>query len=280
VPIVVELVSSDSVVPRSEAVEPCVELSPVDQAALGHLLEQLFGGELVRLLYMSLQVHAHRENNPRVDHGVGARLGIWGEMPRTLYPSSPRARTLDRYGRPGLLCGVGGTKTNEMNWRWDAADVNEVKVHPGDSTGSEVSLAPTLFTTELNHSPRILSHPMASSDQLKAEVRTPSPAAVSPRPDRKWNVRTGSRPSLSLSCRPDHLASPSHQLDTRSQGNAAFSVGDFQVAFEKFKEAIDVDPSNHVLYVPRQPSHSVSRYFLPASCRFSFSRTRLRSRLR
>jgi len=68
-------------------------------------------------------------------------------------------------------------------------------------------------------------------------------------------------PWLALSRRPDHLASPSHQLDTRSQGNAAFSAGDFQVAFEKFKEAIDVDPSNHVLYVPRQPS--VSRDFQP-----------------
>ena len=32
------------------------------------------------------------------------------------------------------------------------------------------------------------------------------------------------------------------------QGNAAFSSGDFQTAFDKFKAAIDVDPSNHVLY--------------------------------
>ena len=32
------------------------------------------------------------------------------------------------------------------------------------------------------------------------------------------------------------------------QGNAAFSAGDFAAAFDKFKDAITIDPSNHVLY--------------------------------
>ncbi len=37
----------------------------------------------------------------------------------------------------------------------------------------------------------------------------------------------------------------------QAQGNAAFSAGDFENAIKFFTQAIEVDPSNHVLYSNR-----------------------------
>jgi len=81
-------------------------------------------------------------------------------MPRTFYPSSLRARrTLDGYGRPGLLCCVGGAKANEMNWRRDAADVNDVKVLPGSHS---LSFSLSLRQAVLPVSYLILCHRLIS----------------------------------------------------------------------------------------------------------------------
>lgn len=48
---------------------------------------------------------------------------------------------------------------------------------------------------------------------------------------------------------------PSHTCllddDTQAKGNAAFAAGDFEAAVQHFTAAIELDPSNHVLYSNR-----------------------------
>lgn len=51
------------------------------------------------------------------------------------------------------------------------------------------------------------------------------------------------------------LSDSSHAHETQAKGNAAFSAGNFEEAITYFTEAIDVDPSNHVLYSNRSASY-------------------------
>ncbi len=41
----------------------------------------------------------------------------------------------------------------------------------------------------------------------------------------------------------------------QAQGNKAFQAGQFEEAIKHFTEAINLDPSNHVLYSNRSASH-------------------------
>jgi stress-induced-phosphoprotein 1 len=49
--------------------------------------------------------------------------------------------------------------------------------------------------------------------------------------------------------------------ELKALGNKAFSSGDFKTAVEKFSEAIDLDPSNHVLYSNRSASFASLRNY-------------------
>ncbi|RKO90553.1 hypothetical protein BDK51DRAFT_17541, partial [Blyttiomyces helicus] len=54
-------------------------------------------------------------------------------------------------------------------------------------------------------------------------------------------------------------------VDLKTQGNAAFSSGDFKTAIELFSKAIELDPSNHVLYSNRSASYASLKEYQKAA---------------
>ncbi|KAI9759881.1 MAG: Hsp90 cochaperone [Chaenotheca gracillima] len=50
----------------------------------------------------------------------------------------------------------------------------------------------------------------------------------------------------------------------KAEGNAAFSAKDFDLAIEKFSKAIELDPSNHILYSNRSGAYASKRQYAQA----------------
>lgn len=47
----------------------------------------------------------------------------------------------------------------------------------------------------------------------------------------------------------------------KNEGNNAFSSGDYNTAIQKFTQAIDLSPNNHVLYSNRSASYCALRQY-------------------